>query len=109
MRSYSRYTIWKKLSACNFLPIRESSEDVFYLFRLSYLWYTLIGVLTAISVGLLVSFMTGANKPQDVDPRLLSPAIRRFISYEPKHKQKFVQGESHELKSAQKKLLPPTK
>lgn len=94
----------------NFLPIRESAEDVFYLFRLSYLWYTLIGVLTAITVGLVVSFLTGANKPQDVDPRLLSPAIRRFISYEPKHKQKFaVQGESHELRTAQTKLLPPAK
>jgi len=82
-------------------------EEVFYLYRVSYLWYTLIGVLTAISVGLLVSFLTGANKPQDVDPRLLCPAIRRFISYEPKRKQNNgVIGEAQELRSVQKKLLP---
>jgi len=73
------------------------------------MWYTLIGVLTAIIIGLIVSFLTGANKPQDIDPRLLCPFIRRFISYEAKHKQKFSQGESHELKSVQKKLLPPAK
>jgi len=98
-----------KVAISDFWPTRESAEDVFYLFRLSYLRYTLIGVLTAITVGLLVSFLTGANKPQDVDPRLLSPAIRRFISYEPKHKQKFVHGESHELRAAQTKLLSPAK
>lgn len=79
---------------------------MFYLYRVSYLWYTLIGVLTAISVGLAVSFLTGANKAQDVDPRLLSPIIRRFVSCDTAKQNKG--GESHELKSVQKKLLPPS-
>ncbi|XP_059477403.1 sodium-coupled monocarboxylate transporter 1-like [Neocloeon triangulifer] len=87
--------------------IGVTAEDVSYIFRLSYLYYTMIGVFTAIGVGLLVSFATGANKPQDVDPRFLSPVIRRYITYDAKQRQKYFDGEAYELRSVQKKLISP--
>ncbi|XP_059477404.1 sodium-coupled monocarboxylate transporter 2-like [Neocloeon triangulifer] len=78
-----------------------TSPDVFYFYRLSYLWYTLIGVTTCCTVGLLVSFATGANKPQDVDQKLLSPIIHRFIDSPKKQ-------ESHMLQPVEEKLLTST-
>lgn len=33
-------------------------------------------------VSLLVSWLTGMNKPRKLDPDLLSPVIRRYISYQ---------------------------
>ncbi|KAK7862023.1 hypothetical protein R5R35_002161 [Gryllus longicercus] len=57
----------------------DASSDVFPLYRVSYLWYTLLGVVVSTAVALPVSFLTGANRPQDVDARLLSPVVRRFF------------------------------
>ncbi|GLH11439.1 Putative sodium-dependent multivitamin transporter, partial [Gryllus bimaculatus] len=57
----------------------DARSDVFPLYRVSYLWYTLLGVVVSTAVALPVSFLTGANRPQDVDARLLSPVVRRFF------------------------------
>lgn len=59
--------------------MRFVSRSVFALYRLSYLWYTAVGAATAVAVGLLVSFLTGANDPLNVDPDLLAPTARRLL------------------------------
>lgn len=49
------------------------------LYRLSYLWYTLVGATVSMAVALLVSFLTKPLDPRDVDGALLAPFVRRLI------------------------------
>ncbi|XP_049786323.1 sodium-coupled monocarboxylate transporter 1-like [Schistocerca cancellata] len=53
-----------------------SADDVLLLFRLSYMYYTVVGALIVVTVGWVVSRLTGPLKPGDVDPRLLAPQVR---------------------------------
>nr|CAD7449788.1 unnamed protein product [Timema bartmani] len=76
-------------------PVPTSREDVFFLYRMSYLWYSIIGTLTAIIVGLIVSFMTGPRDPRSIDPDLLSPVIHRFL---PRMSNKFSRDQGHQQK-----------
>lgn len=46
---------------------------------MSYLWYTWIGFLTAILVGLTVSWFTGSNKYKPEDKKLYTPIIHRLL------------------------------
>ncbi|XP_076618369.1 sodium-coupled monocarboxylate transporter 1 [Colletes latitarsis] len=54
-------------------------EQPFFLYRMSYLWYTWLGFLTAILLGLLVSWITGANVLKSGDEKLYTPMIRGFL------------------------------
>ncbi|XP_077983129.1 sodium-coupled monocarboxylate transporter 1-like [Glandiceps talaboti] len=45
------------------------------MFQISYLYYGTIAWVTAILVGLLVSFVTGPMKPEDVDPRTICSIV----------------------------------
>lgn len=54
-------------------------SERFMIYRLSYLWYCIIGTFVAMFVGLLVSFMTKPLDPRDVDPKLLAPFVRKLI------------------------------
>lgn len=54
-------------------------EQPFFLYRVSYLWYTWVGFLTAIFVGLVVSWMTGPNKYKPSDKRLYTPVVHRLL------------------------------
>lgn len=49
---------------------------MFPLFKLSYLWYTPIGCIITVVVGLLTSYVTESF---NVDPDLLSPPIVNFL------------------------------
>ncbi|XP_038076692.1 sodium-coupled monocarboxylate transporter 1-like [Patiria miniata] len=48
------------------------------LYSISYLWYSVIGMLVVLIVGVVTSLITGGN--EDVDPSLLSPVIQSFHS-----------------------------
>ncbi|PSN35450.1 Sodium-coupled monocarboxylate transporter 1 [Blattella germanica] len=65
--------------------LHTQKNDVFILYQMSYLWYTLIGALVSIFVGLVVSFVTTPLDPASVDSTLLSPIIRPYM---PKKKDK---------------------
>ncbi|KAJ8940079.1 hypothetical protein NQ314_010913 [Rhamnusium bicolor] len=57
-----------------------SVENLFFLYRISYIWYSAIGFLITVIMGLAGSFATGAENPKDVDGDLLSPPIRNFLN-----------------------------
>jgi hypothetical protein len=54
-------------------------SDVFPLYQMSYMWYTLLGSIVSMTVALIVSFFTNPIDPASLDPVLLSPVIRRFL------------------------------
>ncbi|KAJ3634046.1 hypothetical protein MTP99_010956 [Tenebrio molitor] len=53
-------------------------QDTFILYRLSYMYYTLVGAVTAVVVGFITSFLTGGNEKL-IHEDLLSPVIYRFL------------------------------
>ncbi|KAJ9592042.1 hypothetical protein L9F63_001421, partial [Diploptera punctata] len=46
---------------------------------LSYLWYTLLGAVVSMLIGLVASFLTTPINPASIDRMLVSPVIRRFL------------------------------
>ncbi|KAL6433376.1 hypothetical protein ACFW04_006496 [Cataglyphis niger] len=66
----------------NFTMIVETAvrEQPFFLYRISYLWYTWVGFLTTILIGLLVSWFTGPSKYSHTDKRLFTPIIHCLLS-----------------------------
>jgi len=49
------------------------------MYKLSYLWLAPIGVTTVVSIGLLVSYLTGKEDTEMANPDLFSPVIKRFM------------------------------
>lgn len=66
------------------MVVDKPDEPDFAIYHISYIWYTLFGALITISVSLIVTFAIGANEPSKVDPKLLSPCIRRYMRIEEK-------------------------
>ncbi|GAB0091925.1 hypothetical protein DMENIID0001_068400 [Sergentomyia squamirostris] len=56
---------------------KNSSEDVFWLFRISFVYYGLIGLCVNLLVSYLASLLTGGNVIKD--ERLLAPFLRKHI------------------------------
>ncbi|KAH8249282.1 hypothetical protein KR032_008049, partial [Drosophila birchii] len=52
-------------------------DQVFPLYRLSYLWVTPVGVLTSLVVGSLLSLVTKPTDMKTINPDLISPVIHR--------------------------------
>ncbi|XP_011685074.1 PREDICTED: sodium-coupled monocarboxylate transporter 1-like isoform X1 [Wasmannia auropunctata] len=68
-------------TAGNLTTIIETAvrEQPFFLYRMSYLWYTWVGFLITILVGLLVSWFTGPSKYSRADKRLFTPIIHGLL------------------------------
>ncbi|CAH1183376.1 unnamed protein product [Phaedon cochleariae] len=77
-KSVSTYGCHYHFTPRNLNNITHADEQ-FMIYRLSYLWYCLIGVLVSMVVGLSVSFLTKPTDPRDVDPKLLAPFVRKLI------------------------------
>ncbi|XP_055908293.1 sodium-coupled monocarboxylate transporter 1 [Eupeodes corollae] len=54
----------------------HAADDIFPLYRISYMWYTCIGALITIGVASLFTLIWGGNDPRDIDSSLLTPCIR---------------------------------
>nr|CAD7194225.1 unnamed protein product [Timema douglasi] len=54
-------------------------QEVFGLYKISYLWYSAIGFMVTVILGIIVSFLTNPQDPCSLDPRLQSPPIRRLL------------------------------
>ncbi|KDR14984.1 sodium-coupled monocarboxylate transporter 1-like isoform X2 [Zootermopsis nevadensis] len=59
--------------------VEQHKDEVFVLYRMSYLWYTLLGAVVSMAVALVTSLFTNPTDPASLDPMLLSPVIRRFL------------------------------
>jgi insulin-like growth factor 2 mRNA-binding protein 1 len=59
--------------------MKPHKDEVFPLYRMSYLWYTLLGAIVSMTVALIASFFMNPTDPASLDPVLLSPVIRRFL------------------------------
>lgn len=77
--SNTRRTTFSYLRAC--YVFREAHDEaVFWLFRVSYLWYSGLGCFATLVVGLAISFATGATHPADVPIDLISPPVVKFLN-----------------------------
>lgn len=62
----------------------HSDNEVLSIYKTSYLWYSAIGCMLTMLVGLAVSFATGAQNPADVDQDFLSPPIAAMFRIQTK-------------------------
>lgn len=61
-------------------------EDVFMLYKISYLWLTFVGVIVSLGVALIVSMFTARKK---YDAKLIHPSLRWMLA--PKYKSSLAQ------------------
>ncbi|XP_064595750.1 sodium-coupled monocarboxylate transporter 2-like [Liolophura sinensis] len=54
-----------------------------YLYSLSYMWYSPMGMILTVVFGLIVSHATGPNPPGTVDPKYIVPIFDRLFCYLP--------------------------
>lgn len=57
----------------------DNNGQVLFLYRISYIWYSALGCLITVIMGLFASFGTGAQDPHEIDWELLSPPIRNLF------------------------------
>lgn len=57
------------------------------IYATSFLYYVPLGSILGVIIGLVASYVTGGNDTEKLDPRLISPIARRFLS---KKKYEFV-------------------
>ncbi|XP_018804431.1 PREDICTED: sodium-coupled monocarboxylate transporter 2-like isoform X2 [Bactrocera latifrons] len=64
------------------VPGYVDESDVFPLYRLSYHWIPVIGVLSTLLVGTVTSFLCGPKDLKTLDAVVISPVIHRFLPKE---------------------------
>ncbi|XP_037974048.2 sodium-coupled monocarboxylate transporter 1 isoform X1 [Plutella xylostella] len=64
----------------SFQLTENEDQAVFWLFRVSYLWYSALGCLATILTGLLVSVATGVRDPTSVPIDLISPPVVALLN-----------------------------
>ncbi|XP_043266592.1 sodium-coupled monocarboxylate transporter 1-like [Venturia canescens] len=70
----------------------EDFVEAWSIYRISYLWYSVIGCLVTVVAGFLVSLCTGLQNPADLDQDLLSPPIRALLGTPTKSRSRQIQG-----------------
>ncbi|XP_075969576.1 sodium-coupled monocarboxylate transporter 1-like [Anticarsia gemmatalis] len=65
-------------------PEENRDDAVFWLFRVSYLWYSGLGCAATLVAGLVVSVVTGTTDPAHVPIDLISPPIVKLLNSLPK-------------------------
>lgn len=61
--------------------LKDTMEtESFQIYKISYIWYTLVGSSICIIVSLIASFLIGPNNPNDLNPQLLAPFVRKLIN-----------------------------
>lgn len=61
----------------------DDSDPLQRLYDLSYMWYSATAVLTVCGIGLIVSFITGPTRAEDLDPKLICPLFDILFPYLP--------------------------
>ncbi|GFS24380.1 sodium-coupled monocarboxylate transporter 2 [Elysia marginata] len=60
-------------------PQEDDDDPIFDLYRMSYMYYTALGMIIVQGVGIVVSFITGPTDPRSLDPRLICPVFEELI------------------------------
>ncbi len=50
-------------------------------YSISYMWYSMIGAILVIVIGLIISFLTTPQDPEELDPEMISPPVNAFVKY----------------------------
>ncbi|XP_034118320.1 sodium-coupled monocarboxylate transporter 1 [Drosophila albomicans] len=87
------------LDGANTTPAAASS---FQLYRISYLYFTLFGALVTIVVALVVSLLLRESDVDAVDPRLLTPFVRRWLERRRNRRSQLPAGKHHQQHQQQK-------
>lgn len=56
-----------------------ADSSVSLLYRISYMYYTLLGTLVGLTVGVVVSLLTAKPDPCTLDPKLFYHRVHRFL------------------------------
>ncbi|XP_063294360.1 sodium-coupled monocarboxylate transporter 2-like isoform X2 [Pelobates fuscus] len=75
-------------------PARSVLEDNWY--SISYLYYSAVGCLSCIIIGLLISFVTGREHGRNIKPLLIRPVCNLFCFWSDKYKAKCWCGVRHD-------------
>jgi Na+/proline symporter len=54
-------------------------EEPFVLFRITFMYYTILGFIIVIVVGIIVSLFTEPQNLEDMNPTLFSPVVRKYV------------------------------
>lgn len=57
--------------------IESDADEPFFMYRISFMYYTLLGALTVMAVGTVVSFVCGAPDLRDIDRDHFPPFVTR--------------------------------
>uniref|UniRef100_A0A224Z1J3 Sodium-coupled monocarboxylate transporter 1-like n=1 Tax=Rhipicephalus zambeziensis TaxID=60191 RepID=A0A224Z1J3_9ACAR len=60
------------------VDVAAVNKDILVVYRISYVWYSMIGCVLVVIVGLIVSLLTGYTRPSKVNPRTIHP-IYNFL------------------------------
>lgn len=86
------------------------NEDVYVnpkvqkIYTLSYMYFGTIGAVVGMIVGIIVSLVFPSK--QNIDPKLLTPCIRKYMDYKHKGKTKPDEIKIEELRSADSQDTP---
>lgn len=75
---FNRTTLTTSTVAPNEIDSNDSIEKS--IFHISYLYYTLLGSIIAVATAIIFSCVFGFEDPEDVDPKLLAPFLRRYFA-----------------------------
>ena len=69
---------------------RQDDYEPLGLYRLSYLWYSAVGCLTVVIVGMIVSAITGFQNPRKLNPDLICNTGENLFSFLPSGVREFL-------------------
>ncbi|XP_054708332.1 sodium-coupled monocarboxylate transporter 1-like [Uloborus diversus] len=72
-------TMWNETLPTSIQSL-PNKNDIFFMYRISYMWYSAIGCALVIIIGLIISFLTGAHGKDDVKQDLISPLTRKVLA-----------------------------
>ncbi|XP_052037355.1 sodium-coupled monocarboxylate transporter 2 [Apodemus sylvaticus] len=81
------------------LSSRPVLADTWY--SLSYLYFSAVGCLGCIAAGIIISFLTGKQRGEDIDPLLIRPVCNLFCFWSKKYKTLCWCGVQHDQETEQ--------
>lgn len=82
-------------------------EGIEVIYTMSYQYLSVVGLVLTIIVGSVVSLLTGANKPGDVDPRYLATATDTFLFFLPPPLKRWLSSRGPQFRDDKYKSLFP--